>query len=110
MRPPTSLHEKHIGGPQNFQPPVQNDFCNRIGHKRTHALQQMPRDSLGQFCHWTCFAAMRRQQQDFPNVEGAGRVVAHSSSPSDLPEPRAMRRSQVTPRSHSRAGCAGQPL
>jgi hypothetical protein len=33
MRPPTSLHEKHIGGPQNFQPPVQNDFCNRIGSK-----------------------------------------------------------------------------
>jgi hypothetical protein len=40
MRPPTSLHEKHIGGPQNFQPPVQNDFCNRIGQKRTHAAQQ----------------------------------------------------------------------
>src|ERR1700730_15366515 len=34
MRPPTSLHEKHIGGPQNFQPPVQNDFCNRIDPKR----------------------------------------------------------------------------
>ena len=33
MRPPTPLHEKHIGGPQNFQPPVQNDFCNRIGAK-----------------------------------------------------------------------------
>ena len=44
MRPPTSLHEKHIGGPQNFQPPVQNDFCNKIGqaptlrHRREIAL------------------------------------------------------------------------
>jgi hypothetical protein len=37
MRPPTSLHEKHIGGPQNFQPPVQNDFCNRIGQFLPHA-------------------------------------------------------------------------
>ena len=109
MRPPTSLHEKHIGGPQNFQPPVQNDFCNRIGHKQTHALQQMPRDSLGQFCHWTCFAAMRQQLQDFPDVDCAECVFAHSSPPSGLPALRAMRRSQLTPRNHSRAGCAGKP-
>ena len=31
MRPPPSLHENRIGGPQNFRPPVQNDFCNKIG-------------------------------------------------------------------------------
>jgi hypothetical protein len=33
MRPPTSLHENRIGGPQNFRPPVQIDFCNSIGVK-----------------------------------------------------------------------------
>jgi len=40
MRPPTSLHENRACSPQNFWPPVQNDFCNSIGQKRTHALQQ----------------------------------------------------------------------
>ena len=40
MRPPTSLHEKRIGGPQNFRPPVQNDFCNSIGPSRHFAATQ----------------------------------------------------------------------
>ena len=35
MRPPTSLHENRIGGPQNFRPPVQNDLCNSIGTSAT---------------------------------------------------------------------------
>jgi hypothetical protein len=28
---PKPLHGNRIGGPQNFRPPVQNDFCDTIG-------------------------------------------------------------------------------
>ena len=34
MRSLASLHENRAYGPQNFWPPVQNDFCNKIGTTR----------------------------------------------------------------------------
>jgi len=60
---PTSLHENRIGGPQNFRLPVQNDFCNSIGHKRPHALQheRKQKDRLA-----------RRSNQNLIRVFGLG--------------------------------------
>jgi hypothetical protein len=40
MRSLTSLHESRTCSPQNFWSPVQNDFCNKIGHEGTHALHK----------------------------------------------------------------------
>jgi hypothetical protein len=37
---PTSLHESRVYGRENFWSPVQKDFCNKICHKPTHAVQQ----------------------------------------------------------------------
>src|SRR2546430_16986465 len=36
MRSLTSLHESRVYSPENFWSPVQKDFCNNIGTKRTH--------------------------------------------------------------------------
>ncbi len=33
MRPPASLHESRVSGPQNFRTSVQNEFCNSIPRK-----------------------------------------------------------------------------
>src|SRR5215471_12370851 len=41
MRSPTSLHETRVYSPENFSSPVQKDFCNNIGTKRSAAAHNM---------------------------------------------------------------------
>jgi hypothetical protein len=36
MRSLTSLHESRVYSPENFWSPLQKDFCNNIGTKRTY--------------------------------------------------------------------------
>src|ERR1700682_1293215 len=67
MRPPTSLHENRIGGPRNFRPPVQNDFCNTIQRKAiTAASQRLPTG----YAPEENALSMTVRMGDFTNVPG----------------------------------------
>src|SRR5947209_8467304 len=47
MRSLTSLHESRVYSPENFWSPVQKDFCNNIGTKRTYEIPAgRPRGAL----------------------------------------------------------------
>src|SRR5258705_10811717 len=63
MRSLTSLHESRVHGPQNFRSPVQNDFCNKIGHEQK-SRGRVSEASFG-------FRAARLEQLD----EISGRVL-----------------------------------
>ena len=41
MRSPTSLHESRVYRQKKFYHECKKDFCNKICHKETYAVQQM---------------------------------------------------------------------